>query len=76
MNVPKKYQEYFNKGSDKMSFIDLKKDLINSIKEKDWLHSDNKMLIDFPNDFKEKIGLGEGLVNLDSLDKVVGLIYS
>ena len=74
-NIPDIYKEYFNKEDSKMSFIELKKDFIDNIRKNKWYdEGDNKMIV-LPNDLRDKLNLGEGLIRFEDLEKTTGLFY-
>lgn len=76
MKVPQIYREYFNKTDEMMSFLEIKKELIDKIRENNWYDKENQQLINLPNDLKNKLKLGDRLIKFDDLDKVIELFYT
>lgn len=76
-SVPPKYKEYFHKDEkDKMSFLDMKEELLKVIKDEKWYEKNNRTLINFPVDFKKAIGIKEeGLVRFCDIDKIIYLFF-
>lgn len=73
---PKLFSKYFSiKGTNKMSFLDLKKELLFRIKKNKWVNEKNGQLIEFPKDFKKTFKLDEGYVHFSDLDKLVCTFY-
>lgn len=76
INVPKKYAEYFKKDpKTKMSFCDLKKELIDTIRDKNWIDEKNKTLIILPTDLNTKLGITPGRIKFEDIDKVTAMFY-
>ena len=75
--IPKKYLTYFQKCEyDKMSFFDIKQELVTIIKKKSWYQKNNFTLIDFPNDLRQLLGLEkDGYIRFSDIDKIVYLFY-
>jgi hypothetical protein len=75
MKLPKLYSSYF-KTTTKMSFMDIKKDFINKIREKGWYNAKNKALIELPKDLKTVLSLPTtGLIKFEDLDKLITHFY-
>lgn len=75
-SIPKLYSEYFNiKKNIKMSFLEIKKELLETIRNKNWFDKNDKSLIDIPSDLKNKLNLNDGLIRFIDLDKFVALFY-
>lgn len=75
LKTPKLYSEYFKDTTKKMSFTELRKELICKITKNKWLSEDNKKLIKLPNDLLKSLGLQKGLVKFDDFDSLVKLFY-
>ena len=77
VNIPKLYAAYFKKAKDgKMSFVSVKKELLNKIKKNEWYNKENQQLIDLPEDLRKRLGIkSEGLIDIKDIDKVVTLFY-
>ena len=59
-----------------MSFVSVKKELLNKIKKNEWYNKENEQFIDLPEDLRKKLGIQtEGLINVNDIDKVVTLFY-
>jgi hypothetical protein len=76
-NVPKLYASYFKKGSKtKMSYIEIKKELLDNVRDNKWYNPDNKQLIKLPDDLRKHLGIQtSGYVRFDDVDKLVNLFY-
>jgi len=77
-DVPTKFSRFFkrNKG-EKLSFIDLKREFINEIRNNNWYNKEDKDLIDLPANLRKEIGLEDaGLVKFDDIERVVSLFYN
>jgi hypothetical protein len=77
-HIPKKYAEYFNKKKgEKMTYIQLKKELIGLITKNEWLDNNDKKLIDLPLDLRKKLGINNnGYLKFEDIDKLTYLFYN
>lgn len=77
LKIPKLYAEYFkDKNNRFVSFITLRKELLQKMKEEGWIDQNNKQLINIPKNLSEKLGIKEGQLKFDDIDKFVGLFYN
>ena len=59
-----------------MSFVSVKKELLNKIKKNEWYNKENQQFIDLPEDLRKRLGIqSEGLIDIKDIDKVVTLFY-
>lgn len=75
--VPKLYATYFKKKDNtKMSYLEIKKELLDSVRENKWYNPDNKQLINLPEDLMKHLGIEKkGYIKFDDVEKVVNLFY-
>lgn len=80
VNIPKKYATCFNLTATdkkkKMSYMDLKKELIDRIRSNKWYAEDDQQLIKLPEDLCNTLGLDKGYIKFTEIDKLVGVFYS
>jgi FtsZ-binding cell division protein ZapB len=77
VKIPTKYAELFKLDKDtKISYISVKKDLIERINKNNWYNKSNKQLVNLPDDVNSKLGLDKGCVKFEDIDKLVSLFYS
>lgn len=78
--IPKKYKDYFQLSDtefDKMSFNDIKRDLISIIKKEGWHEKNNMTLINLPKDLRKLLGIeDDGYIRFSDIDVLVGLFYN
>ena len=76
--IPEKYAVYFDKMVNlRMSFFDIKEDLLSIIKRNKWYANKDKSLIDLPFDLRVILDLpDDGLIRFSDIDKVVSLFYN
>lgn len=77
--IPKKYAEYFElsekERTQKMSFIDLKKDLIDRIRLNKWYDQDDQQLIKLPHTLSHTLKIKDGYIKFGEIEKLLGLFY-
>lgn len=77
IDIPASYKSYFKKKDDKMSFISLKKELLDKIMKGKWFMNGNQNYIDLPKPLKKKLKLDESLcISVNDLDNLAYLFYS
>ncbi len=76
-NVPKLYATYFKKKDNtKMSYLEIKKELLDNVRDNKWYNPDNKQLINLPEDLMKHLGIEKkGYIKFDDVEKVVNLFY-
>lgn len=76
--LPPIFTEYFNEDKKRlMSYLEVKKAIIDKIRNEHWYDKNNKQLIDLPADLRTKLGLeSTGLINFNDVDKLVQLFYN
>ncbi len=76
--IPKKYAKYFKKKSNqKMSFLDIKKEFLDTIKKKKWYDSQNQTLLDPPKNLRKVLKIKmTGYIDFNDVDKLVYLFYN
>lgn len=76
VKIPTKYAELFKLDKDtEISYISVKKDLIERINKNNWYNKANKQLVSLPDSLNEKLGLEKGYVKFEDIDKLVCLFY-
>ncbi len=75
--VPEIYAKYFKKTYKvHMSFMDIKKELLDTIREKNWYDKENTNLLNIPADLRVELGLElDSMIQFSDIDKLVGLFY-
>lgn len=77
--IPKRYAEYFElsekERTQKMSFIDLKKDLIDRIRLNKWYDHDDQQLIKLPHTLSHTLKIKDGYIKFGEIEKLLGLFY-
>lgn len=75
--VPDKYASYFgvNKKT-KLSYLDLKKDIIATITKNDWFDQNDKMLVNIPADLQNILKLDSNKIDFKDIDNFVTLFYN
>jgi hypothetical protein len=77
-DVPTPFRTYFHKKkTDKMSFIEIKKDVIQCINKNKWFKDDNQKLINLPTPLKKKLKINANeYVSFSDIDNLITLFYS
>jgi hypothetical protein len=76
VKIPKRYAEYFKIDTKtKISFMDLKKDFVEKIRQNKWYNEDNQQLIKIPNDLNQKLKIENGYVKFSDIEKLCGRFY-
>lgn len=75
--VPKKYAKIFKKKStDKISYMDLRKEFLSKVRQNKWYNVNNKKLIDLPKIVRDEIGIpANGVIRFEDLDKLITYFY-
>lgn len=60
----------------KMSYADVKKYVLDKIKTENWIDTNDKNLLNIPNNIREKMGLNKtGSVSFNDIDKLICMFY-
>lgn len=75
--APKKYITYFKKPNNVcMSYLEIRKEFIDVIRDKKWFRKNNKQLVNLPKSLRNKLGLDkDGYIQFEDIDKIIDLFY-
>lgn len=74
--VPPKYAEYANIGKNRrLSFLDIKKNIVKDITDNNMFYKDNKNIIDLSDKLRKTLNIGDGYIKISDLDSIITLFY-